>query len=108
MSRPIVVIFLTIFVNLVGFGIIIPLLPFYAETFGASPLVGRDRELAQFDVTLERVGAARPDRSMVLSGLRGVGTTVRILLPASALRAGAAPRQGHDEQPKSAAAVTAL
>jgi DHA1 family tetracycline resistance protein-like MFS transporter len=39
MSRPIVVIFLTIFVNLVGFGIIIPLLPFYAETFGASPLV---------------------------------------------------------------------
>jgi DHA1 family tetracycline resistance protein-like MFS transporter len=30
---------LTIFVNLVGFGIIIPLLPFYAETFGASPLV---------------------------------------------------------------------
>ena len=32
------IIFLTIFVNLVGFGIIIPLLPFYAETFGASPL----------------------------------------------------------------------
>jgi DHA1 family tetracycline resistance protein-like MFS transporter len=39
MTRPLVVIFLTIFVNLVGFGIIIPLLPFYAETFGASPLV---------------------------------------------------------------------
>lgn len=38
MSRPLVVLFLTIFVNLVGFGIIIPLLPFYAETFGASPL----------------------------------------------------------------------
>ena len=38
MTRPLVVIFLTIFVNLVGFGIIIPLLPFYAETFGASPL----------------------------------------------------------------------
>jgi DHA1 family tetracycline resistance protein-like MFS transporter len=37
-SRPLLVIFLTIFVNLVGFGIIIPLLPFYAETFGASPL----------------------------------------------------------------------
>jgi DHA1 family tetracycline resistance protein-like MFS transporter len=33
------IIFLTIFVNLVGFGIIIPLLPFYAQTFGASPLV---------------------------------------------------------------------
>jgi multidrug resistance protein len=38
-SRPLLVIFLTIFVNLVGFGIIIPLLPFYAERFGASPLV---------------------------------------------------------------------
>jgi DHA1 family tetracycline resistance protein-like MFS transporter len=38
-SRPLLVIFLTVFVNLVGFGIIIPLLPFYAETFGASPVV---------------------------------------------------------------------
>jgi DHA1 family tetracycline resistance protein-like MFS transporter len=37
-SRPLAIIFLTIFVNLVGFGIIIPLLPFYAETFAASPL----------------------------------------------------------------------
>ena len=39
MTRPLLIIFLTIFVNLVGFGIIIPLLPFYAQTFGASPLV---------------------------------------------------------------------
>ena len=38
MTRPLFIIFLTIFVNLIGFGIIIPLLPFYAETFGASPL----------------------------------------------------------------------
>jgi DHA1 family tetracycline resistance protein-like MFS transporter len=38
-TRPLVIIFLTIFVNLVGFGIIIPLLPYYAETFGASPVV---------------------------------------------------------------------
>ena len=37
-TRPLLVIFLTIFVNLVGFGIIVPLLPFYAESFGASPL----------------------------------------------------------------------
>jgi MFS transporter, DHA1 family, tetracycline resistance protein len=37
-NRPLLIIFLTILVNLVGFGIIIPLLPFYAETFGASPL----------------------------------------------------------------------
>src|SRR3954452_8007460 len=39
MSRPLVIIFLTVLVNLVGFGIIIPLLPFYAQTFGASPLM---------------------------------------------------------------------
>src|SRR5436189_2134076 len=38
-TRPLFIIFLTIFVNLIGFGIIIPLLPFYAETFGASPIV---------------------------------------------------------------------
>ena len=36
--KPLAIIFLTIFVNLVGFGIIIPLLPFYALTFGASPV----------------------------------------------------------------------
>jgi DHA1 family tetracycline resistance protein-like MFS transporter len=36
--QPLVIIFLTVLVNLIGFGIIIPLLPFYAETFGASPL----------------------------------------------------------------------
>jgi MFS transporter, DHA1 family, tetracycline resistance protein len=38
-NRPLLIIFLTILVNLIGFGIIIPLLPFYALTFGASPLV---------------------------------------------------------------------
>jgi DHA1 family tetracycline resistance protein-like MFS transporter len=35
--RSLVVLFLTVFVSLIGFGIIIPLLPFYAQTFGASP-----------------------------------------------------------------------
>jgi MFS transporter, DHA1 family, tetracycline resistance protein len=36
---PLVIIFVTVFIDLIGFGIIIPLLPFYAETFGASALV---------------------------------------------------------------------
>ncbi len=36
---PLVVIFLTVFIDLLGFGIIIPLLPFYAEAFGASAFV---------------------------------------------------------------------
>ena len=39
MSRPLFVLFVTILVNLIGFGIIIPLLPFYALKFGASPFV---------------------------------------------------------------------
>src|SRR5258708_39253861 len=39
MNRPLLIIFLTILVNLIGFGIIIPLLPFYAQTFRASPLM---------------------------------------------------------------------
>ena len=50
----------------------------YAPGAGQRPpeLAGRDRQLAQFEVTLERVGTGRPERSMVLSGLRGVGKTV--------------------------------
>ena len=50
----------------------------YAPGAGQRPpeLAGRDRELTQFEVTLERVAAGRPERSMVLSGLRGVGKTV--------------------------------
>lgn len=32
---PLIVVFVTVFIDLLGFGIIIPLLPFYAETFGA-------------------------------------------------------------------------
>src|SRR5947199_954125 len=36
---PLVVIFITVFIDLVGFGIVIPVLPFYAEgtKFGANP-----------------------------------------------------------------------
>ncbi|RME61822.1 MAG: MFS transporter, partial [Caldilineae bacterium] len=36
--RALAIIFLIIFVNLLGFGIVIPLLPFYADAVGASPL----------------------------------------------------------------------
>ncbi len=35
---PLVIIFLTVFIDLVGFGIIIPMLPFYAEAYGATAL----------------------------------------------------------------------
>lgn len=38
MSR-LAIIFLTIFIDLIGFGIVLPLLPFYALDFGASPTI---------------------------------------------------------------------
>jgi multidrug resistance protein len=49
---PLVVIFVTVFIDLLGFGIIIPLLPFYAESFGATALtiglLGTSFSLMQF------------------------------------------------------------
>jgi len=50
----------------------------YAPGAGQRPpeLAGRDTELAAFDVLLERVSARRPERSLMLTGLRGVGKTV--------------------------------
>ena len=37
------ILFLIVFVDLLGFGIVIPLLPFYAEHFGAGPAAARTR-----------------------------------------------------------------
>nr|WP_221380563.1 ATP-binding protein [Actinoplanes polyasparticus] len=50
----------------------------YAPGAGQRPpeLAGRDRELDAFDVVLERIARGRPERSLVLTGLRGVGKTV--------------------------------
>jgi hypothetical protein len=52
----------------------------YAPGAGQRPpeLAGRDREMQQFEVVLERVARGRPERSMVLTGLRGVGKTVML------------------------------
>jgi len=62
----------------------------YAPGAGQRPpeLAGRDRELAAFDVVLERVAHGRPERSLVLTGLRGVGKTVLL----NALRSAAGQR----------------
>ncbi|SEM05459.1 AAA ATPase domain-containing protein [Blastococcus sp. DSM 46786] len=50
----------------------------YAPGAGQRPpeLAGRDDELQAFDVVLERIARGRPERSLVLTGLRGVGKTV--------------------------------
>nr|WP_269329892.1 ATP-binding protein [Kineosporia babensis] len=52
-------------------------------------MAGRDAELGSFDVVLERISRGRPERSLVLIGLRGVGKTVLL----NALRSGAVRRQ---------------
>ncbi len=63
----------------------------YAPGAGQRPpeLAGRDEQVRAFDVVLERVARSRPERSLVLTGLRGVGKTVLL----NALR-GQAVRKG--------------
>ena len=62
----------------------------YAPGAGPHPpeLAGRDAQLAAFDVVLERVARGRAERSLVLTGLRGVGKTVLL----NALRSAAVRR----------------
>src|SRR2546421_581940 len=50
----------------------------FAPGAGQRPpeLAGREKEVSQFRVVLERVARGRPERSLVLTGLRGVGKTV--------------------------------
>ena len=62
----------------------------YAPGAGQRPpeLAGRDEQLHAFDVVLERIARSRPERSIVLTGLRGVGKTVLLnALRSSAVRA---------------------
>ena len=62
----------------------------YAPGAGQRPpeLAGRDEQLRAFDVVLERIARGRPERSLVLTGLRGVGKTVLL----NALRSAAVRR----------------
>jgi DHA1 family tetracycline resistance protein-like MFS transporter len=74
---PLLIIFITVFIDLLGFGIIIPLLPFYAEHFGASALMvgllSTSFSLAQFVFApfwgrlSDRIGR----RPVILIGLLG-------------------------------------
>ena len=62
----------------------------YAPGAGQRPpeLAGRDAQLRAFDVVLERIAKGRPERSIVLTGLRGVGKTVLLnALRSAAVRA---------------------
>jgi DNA polymerase III delta prime subunit len=62
----------------------------YAPGAGQRPpeLAGRDDQLRAFTVVLERVSRSKPERSIVLTGLRGVGKTVLLnALRSAAVRA---------------------
>jgi DHA1 family tetracycline resistance protein-like MFS transporter len=75
--KPAAVVFVTVFIDLLGFGIIIPLLPFYAERFGATAftvgLLATSFSLMQFIFAplwgrlSDRVGR----RPIILIGLLG-------------------------------------
>ena len=63
----------------------------YAPGAGQRPpeLAGRDDQLAHIEVVLERIARGRPERSVVLTGLRGVGKTVLLnAMRGAAVRAG--------------------
>jgi multidrug resistance protein len=88
---PLTIIFLTVFIDLLGFGIIIPLLPFYAESFGATAftvgLLGTTFSLMQFLFSpvwgrwSDRVGR----RPIILVGLLGSGLSYLVLATAQSL-----------------------
>lgn len=50
----------------------------YTPNAGAEPqaVVGRDDQLASFDLLLARIERARTEQSLIITGLRGVGKTV--------------------------------
>jgi len=88
---PLVVIFVTVFIDLLGFGIIIPLLPFYAESFGASALMigllGTSFSLMQFLFSpvwgrwSDRIGR----KPIILVGLMGSCLSYLVLALAGSL-----------------------
>lgn len=88
---PLAIIFVTVFIDLIGFGIIIPLLPFYAESYGASALtiglLGSVFSLMQFVFSpiwgrwSDRIGR----RPIILMGLVGSAVSYLALAQAESL-----------------------
>jgi MFS transporter, DHA1 family, tetracycline resistance protein len=88
---PLVIVFLTVFIDLLGFGIIIPLLPFYAEHFGASAflvgLLATSFSLMQFLFApfwgrlSDRIGR----RPVILIGLLGSAVSYALFALATSL-----------------------
>ena len=76
-APPVVIVFVTVFIDLLGFGIIIPLLPFYAESFGATAftvgMLSTSFSMAQFVFApiLGRLSDRVGRRPIILFGLFG-------------------------------------
>lgn len=83
---PLIVIFITIFIDLVGFGIVIPVLPFYAEgtKFGATPrevgLLFASYSVMQliFSPVLGRLSDKHGRRPVLLASL--IGTSIGFVI----------------------------
>ena len=88
---PLVIVFVTVFIDLLGFGIIIPLLPFYAESFGASAftigLLGTSFSLMQFlfSPVWGRWSDSIGRKPIILIGLFGSGLSYVTLALAGSL-----------------------
>jgi DHA1 family tetracycline resistance protein-like MFS transporter len=89
--RAFATVFFTLFLDLVGFGIILPVLPFYAESFGASPLVvtllSSSFSLAQFVASpmLGRLSDRVGRRPVMLVSIAGACAAMLLLGLAHAL-----------------------
>ena len=87
LRSPIYLIFLTVFIDLIGFGIVIPVLPLYAKNFGASEmtngwLVGIYSAMQFIAAPLlgklsDRVGR-RPDHPEAAPGRSGAAPMMRV------------------------------
>ncbi|MCX4246910.1 MFS transporter [Paraliomyxa miuraensis] len=90
-TKAFATLWLTLFLDLVGFGIIIPVLPFYATSFGASPqlvtLLATAFSLAQFGAApvLGRISDRVGRRPVMLISIAGSCASMLVLGLASAL-----------------------
>jgi MFS family permease len=84
-KAALVTVWLTLFLDLVGFGIVLPVLPFYAEHFGASPqvvtLLSTGFSLAQFLMSpvLGRLGDRYGRRPIMLISIAGSCASMLVL-----------------------------
>lgn len=90
-ATPLGIVFTTVVVDLIGFGVILPLLPLYAERFGASPvaigMLAATYSLAQFVFApaLGRASDRIGRRPVILLALAGTATASLVMGLADAL-----------------------